>query len=181
VKAGKVRHIGLSEVSVATLRKAHAVFPIASVQSEYSLWTRDPEHGVLATARRLGVGLVAYSPLGRGFLLGSWKPEEAAPNDFRRSLPRFVGEAAEANRAITEAVRRIAADKGCTPAQLALAWVLSRGRDVVPIPGTKRRRWLEDDAGAASVRLEQADLARIERELPPVVGARYTDMRFIGG
>jgi aryl-alcohol dehydrogenase-like predicted oxidoreductase len=174
VQQGKVRHIGLSEVAPETIRRAHAVHPVAAIQSEYSLWTRDPEAGVLATCRELGIGFVAYSPLGRGFLSGRFtKPEDLDEGDFRRTGPRFTGDNLKANLALAEKVAEIAAEKGVTPAQLALAWVLAQGDDVVPIPGTKRRRYLEENAAARDVELTAQDLARIEAELPPVAGERY--------
>jgi aryl-alcohol dehydrogenase-like predicted oxidoreductase len=176
VREGKVRFLGLSEASPETLRRAHAVHPIAALQSEYSLWTRDPEEGVLATCRELGVGFVAYSPLGRGFLTGAiGSPAALDEKDWRRGNPRFSGENFEKNRALVEPLRALAAEKGCTPAQLALAWVLARGRDIVPIPGTKRRRWLEENAGAAAVTFSAGDLARLDAALPKgaAAGERY--------
>jgi aryl-alcohol dehydrogenase-like predicted oxidoreductase len=176
VHQGKVRHIGLSEAAPETIRRAHAVHPITAVQSEYSLWTRDPEAGALPTCRELGIGFVAYSPLGRGFLAGRFSsPEELDEGDFRRTGPRFSGENLQANRRIAAKVAELAAEKGVTPAQLALAWVLARGEDLVPIPGTKRRAYLEQNAAAADVELTADDLARIEAELPPVAGARYDE------
>ena len=176
VHQGKVRHIGLSEAAPETIRRAHAVHPITAVQSEYSLWTRDPEAEALPTCRELGIGFVAYSPLGRGFLAGRFgSPEELDEGDFRRTGPRFSGENLQANRRIAAKVAELAAEKGVTPAQLALAWVLARGEDLVPIPGTKRRAYLEQNAAAADVELTADDLARIEAELPPVAGARYDE------
>ncbi len=176
VKAGKVKHIGLSEAAPDTIRRAHAVHPITAVQTEYSLWTRDPEEGVLPTCRELGIGFVPYSPLGRGFLSGRFKsPDELDDNDFRKRGPRFTGENLEANLKLAEKVAEIAGEKGITPAQLALAWVLAQGEDLVPIPGTKRRRYLEENAAAVEVELSDEDLARIEAELPPVAGARYDE------
>jgi aryl-alcohol dehydrogenase-like predicted oxidoreductase len=177
VKQGKVRHIGLSEAAPETIRRAHAVHPITAVQTEYSLWTRDPErNGVLDTCRELGIGFVAYSPLGRGFLSGRFKsPEELDENDFRRHGPRFTGENLNANLKLAEKVAQIAEEKGVTPAQLALAWVLRQGEDIVPIPGTKRRTYLEQNAGAVDVELTGEDLGRIEAELPPVAGERYDE------
>src|SRR3712207_666596 len=146
VKEGKVRHIGLSEAAPATLRRAHAVHPIAALQTEYSLWTRDVEAEVLPACRELGIGFVAYSPLGRGFLSGRFRrPEDLDEGDFRRSGPRFTGEALEHNQRLAAKVDEIAREKGCTPGQLALAWVLAQGDDVVPIPGTKRRKYLEEN------------------------------------
>jgi aryl-alcohol dehydrogenase-like predicted oxidoreductase len=177
VKQGKVRHIGLSEAAPETIRRAHAVHPITAVQTEYSLWTRDPErNGVLDTCRELGIGFVAYSPLGRGFLSGRFKsPEELDENDFRRHGPRFTGENLNANLKLAEKVAQIAEEKGVTPAQLALAWVLRQGEDIVPIPGTKRRTYLEQNAAAVDVELTGEDLGRIEAELPPVAGERYDE------
>jgi aryl-alcohol dehydrogenase-like predicted oxidoreductase len=176
VKEGKVRHIGLSEAAPETIRRANAVHPIAAVQTEYSLWTRDPERGVLATCRDLGIGFVAYSPLGRGFLAGRFSsPDELDEGDFRRSGPRFTGENLEANLRLAAKVKEIAAEKDVTPAQLAIAWVLARGEDVVPIPGTKRRTYLEQNAAAAEVELTDEDLARIDAELPEVAGERYDE------
>jgi len=174
VRAGKVRRLGLSECSAQTLRRAHAVHPIAAVQSEYSLWTRDPEAEVLPTCRELGIGFVPYSPLGRGFLAGRFaSPDELDENDFRRSGPRFTGENLDANLRLAAKVKEIAAEKGITPAQLAIAWVLARGDDLVPIPGTKRRTYLEQNAAAVDVELTDDDLARIDAELPEVAGDRY--------
>ena len=175
VKQGKVCHIGLSEAAPETIRRAHAVHPIAAVQTEYSLWTRDPEtNGVLATCRELGIGFVPYSPLGRGFLSGRFKsPEELDQNDFRRHGPRFTGENLDANLKLAAKVADIAQEKGITPAQLALAWALAQGEDVVPIPGTKRREYLEQNAAAVEVELTDEDLARIDAELPEAAGERY--------
>jgi aryl-alcohol dehydrogenase-like predicted oxidoreductase len=177
VEQGKVRHIGLSEAAPETIRRAQAVHPITAVQTEYSLWTRDPEAEVLPTCRELGIGFVPYSPLGRGFLSGRFKsPEELDENDFRRSGPRFTGENLEANLALAAKVQEIAADKGVTPAQLAIAWILAQGDDLVPIPGTKRRSYLEQNAGAVDVELTDEDLARIDSELPAVAGERYDEV-----
>ncbi|MGI8414519.1 MAG: aldo/keto reductase [Solirubrobacteraceae bacterium] len=176
VREGKVRHLGLSEAAPETIRRAHAVHPITAVQTEYSLWTRDVEAQVLPVCRELGIGFVPYSPLGRGFLSGRFKsPEELDENDFRRHGPRFSGENLKANLRLAAKVAEIAQDKGITPAQLALAWVLSRGEDVVPIPGTKRRRYLEENALAVEVELTDADLSRIEAELPSAAGERYDE------
>jgi aryl-alcohol dehydrogenase-like predicted oxidoreductase len=177
VSQGKVGHIGLSEAAPDTIRRAHAVHPITAVQTEYSLWTRDPsENGVLDTCRELGIGFVAYSPLGRGFLSGRFKsPEELDENDFRRHGPRFTGENLEANLKLASKIAEIAEEKAIAPAQLAIAWVLAQGEDIVPIPGTKRRTYLEQNAGAAEVELTSEDLARIEAELPAVAGARYDE------
>jgi aryl-alcohol dehydrogenase-like predicted oxidoreductase len=178
VHEGKVRYLGLSEASAATLRRAVAVHPIAALQSELSLWTRDAEAEVLAACRELGVGFVAYSPLGRGFLTGRIRrADDLAPGDYRRSSPRFQGENLDRNLAIVARVEEIAREKGCTPAQLALAWVLARGEDIVPIPGTKRRRYLEENAGALAVTLGPDDLARLDEAAPPgaAAGTRYPE------
>ena len=176
VEQGKVRHIGLSEAAPETIRRANAVHPITAVQSEYSLWTRDPEAEVLPTCRELGIGFVPYSPLGRGFLAGRFtSPEELDADDFRRTGPRFTGGNLEANLTLAAKVKEIAAEKGVTPAQLAIAWVLARGDDLVPIPGTKRRAYLEQNAGAVDVELTAEDLARIDAELPEVAGERYNE------
>jgi aryl-alcohol dehydrogenase-like predicted oxidoreductase len=174
VSAGKVRYIGLSEAAPVTIRAAHAVHPLAAVQTEYSLWTRDVEDEVLPTLRQLGIGLVAYSPLGRGFLSGRFtSPADLDADDWRRTQPRFQGENAEQNMALASKVRELADQKGVTPAQLSLAWVLAQGDDIVPIPGTKRRTYLEQNAAAIDVQLTPDDLARIEAELTPPAGARY--------
>jgi len=176
VAAGKIRHIGLSEAAPETIRRAHAVHPITAVQTEYSLWSRDPEDEVLPTCRELGIGFVAYSPLGRGFLAGRFtSPDELEEGDFRRTGPRFTGDNLRANLALAAKVREIAAEKGVTPAQLAIAWLLARGDDIVPIPGTKRRSYLEQNAGAADVELTADDLARIDAELPETAGERYSE------
>jgi aryl-alcohol dehydrogenase-like predicted oxidoreductase len=176
VVAGKVRYIGLSEVSAATLERAHRVHPITALQSEYSLWTRDPESDVLAACRRLGIGFVPYSPLGRGFLTGTFaRAQDVAADDYRRSSPRFQGENFEHNLALAAKVKVLAAEIGCTPSQLALAWVLAQGDDIVPIPGTKRRAYLEQNIGALSVRLSGAQLATLNAEFPvnAAAGDRY--------
>ncbi len=176
VKAGKVRHLGLSEAAPATLRRAVKIHPISALQTEYSLWTRDPEGELLATVRELGIGFVPYSPLGRGFLTGAiTKPEDLAADDWRRHNPRFQGENFAKNLKLVEAVRDLAAQKGCTPSQLALAWVLAQGEDIVPIPGTKRRTYLDENIGAVDVTLTVDDLAMIDRILPPgtAAGTRY--------
>src|SRR5207245_187799 len=176
VHQGKVLHIGLSEAAPETIRRAQAVHPITAVQTEYSLWTRDPQAEVLPTCRELGIGFVPYSPLGRGFLSGRFKsPEELDANDFRRRAPRFTGENLDANLRLAAKVAEIAEEKGITPAQLALAWVLAQGDDLVPIPGTKRRTYLEENAAAVDVELGDDDLARIEAELPSVSGDRYDE------
>jgi len=178
VRAGKVRHLGLSEAGSETLRRAHAVHPIAALQSEYSLWTRDPEDGVLATCRELGIGFVAYSPLGRGFLTGQIRRfDDLAPDDYRRMSPRFQGENFQRNLDLVARVEVIAREKRCAPSQLALAWVLARGNDIVPIPGTKRRTYLEENVGALDVSLDASDLARIDEVIPPgaAAGLRYPE------
>jgi aryl-alcohol dehydrogenase-like predicted oxidoreductase len=176
VAQGKVTHVGLSEAAPETIRRANAVHPISAVQTEYSLWTRDPEAQVIPTCRELGIGFVPYSPLGRGFLSGRFKsPEELEENDFRRRGPRFTGENLNANLKLASKVAEIAQEKGVTPAQLALGWVLAQGEDLVPIPGTKRRRYVEENAAAVDVELTQDDLARIEAELPEPAGARYDE------
>ncbi len=183
VSAGKVRHIGVSETSADTLRRAHAVHPITALQSEYSLWTRDPEDGVLETCRELGIGFVAYSPLGRGFLTGAIKsPKDFGEDDFRASSPRFQGENFQKNLDLVGEVERLAAEKGCTPGQLALAWVLAQGDDIVPIPGTKRRALIEENAAADDVRLSDDDLARLHQIAPAgaAAGDRYADMSPVG-
>lgn len=175
VKQGKVRHIGLSEAAPETIRRAHAVHPITAVQTEFSLWSREPsENGVLATCRELGIGFVAYSPLGRGFLSGRFtSPDQLDEGDFRRNGPRFTGENLEANLELARKIASLAEEKAITPAQLAIAWVLAQGEDIVPIPGTKRRKYLEQNAGAAEVQLTDEDVRRIEAELPEVAGDRY--------
>ncbi|GGB40697.1 oxidoreductase [Sphingomonas metalli] len=176
VTAGKVRFLGLSEAAPATIRRAHAVHPITAVQTEYSLWTRDPEAEVLPTVRALGIGFVPYSPLGRGFLTGQFRtPDDIPADDYRRNSPRFQGEAFAANLRLVEAVEALAAEKGCTTAQLALAWVLAQGDEIVPIPGTKRRTYLDDNLGALDVALTADDLARIAAIVPPgaAQGERY--------
>lgn len=179
VEQGKVKHIGLSEASAETLRRAHAVHPITALQSEYSLWTRDvEENGVLDSCRELGIGFVAYSPLGRGFLSGEIKKfEDLAEDDYRRHSPRFQGENFNKNIALVNRVEEIAKHKGVTTSQLALAWVLSRGEDVVPIPGTKRRKYLEQNAAAVDVNLSEAELQQIEEAFPrdAAAGTRYPE------
>ncbi|MBN2306347.1 MAG: aldo/keto reductase [Anaerolineae bacterium] len=176
VKEGKVRHIGLSEAPPDLIRRAHAVHPITALQTEYSLWTRHVEDEILPTCRELGIGFVAYSPLGRGFLTGKIRSvDDLAPDDWRRNNPRFTGENFERNQKLAEHVEAIAAEKGCTPAQIALAWVLAQGDDIVPIPGTKRRVYLEENAAAFAVGLTGHDLARIDALFPPGItaGERY--------
>jgi aryl-alcohol dehydrogenase-like predicted oxidoreductase len=176
VEAGKVRYLGLSEAAPETIRRAHAVHPITALQTEYSVFAREPEAEILPTCRELGIGFVAYSPLGRGFLSGRFSnPDELASDDFRRTQPRFQGENLEANMRIVGKLREIAGEKDITPAQLALAWVLAQGEDIVPIPGTKRRKYLEENAAAADVELTEEDLARIDEELPEVSGERYEE------
>jgi aryl-alcohol dehydrogenase-like predicted oxidoreductase len=176
VAEGKVRYLGLSEAAPETIRRAHAVHPIAAVQTEYSIWTRDLEDDVLPTLRELGIGLVAYSPLGRGMLSGRFSSaDDFDADDWRRTQPRFKGENLEHNLALARKVQEIAAEKGIPAAQLALAWVLSRGDDVVPIPGTKRRTYLEQNVGALDVKLTAEDLARIDAEVPEAAGARYDE------
>jgi aryl-alcohol dehydrogenase-like predicted oxidoreductase len=176
IQEGKVRYLGLSEAAAQTIRRAHATHPIAALQSEYSLWSRDPEDGVLATCRELGVGLVPYSPLGRGFLTGQIKKfDDLAPDDYRRSSPRFQGENFQKNLQLVQRIQQMAAEKSCAPAQLALAWVLAQGKDIVPIPGTTKSKNLDENLGAFEVSLTPADLARIE-ELAPrgaAAGDRY--------
>jgi aryl-alcohol dehydrogenase-like predicted oxidoreductase len=176
VRAGKVRYLGLSEASPRTLRRAHAVHPISALQSEYSLFERGVEREVLPTCRELGIGFVPYSPLGRGFLTGRvQRADQFAPDDFRRNLPRFQGENFDRNMGLVEAVKELAARKGATPGQIALAWLLHQGPDIVPIPGTKRRTYLRENARAADLKLEKADLAWLAERLPPeaVAGGRY--------
>jgi aryl-alcohol dehydrogenase-like predicted oxidoreductase len=184
VHTGKVRYLGLSEAGPETIRRANAVHPISALQSEYSLWTRDPEDGVFATCRELGVGFVAYSPLGRGFLTGQIKRfEDLAPDDYRRMSPRFQGENFQKNLDLVTRVQAIAREKRCAPSQLALAWVLAQGDDIVPIPGTKRRTYLEENVGTLDVRLDAKDLARIDEVLPAgaAAGLRYPEfmMQFV--
>src|SRR6202035_114778 len=176
VRAGKVRHLGLSEASPQTIRRAQKVHPIAALQTEYSLWTRDPEDGVLPTTRELGIAFVAYSPLGRGFLAGQIKRfEDFAPDDYRRHSPRFQGENFQKNLQLVSRVDEIAKEKKCTPSQLALAWLLAQGSDILPIPGTKRRKYLEENAGALQVKLPPEDLRRINEVAPQgaAAGTRY--------
>lgn len=178
VSQGKVRYLGLSEAGPDTIRRAHAVHPIAALQSEYSLWSREPEDEILDLVRELGIGFVAYSPLGRGFLTGEIRSiDDLAPDDWRRTNPRFSGANFQRNLDLVEDVKAIAASKSCTAAQLALAWVLAQRDDIVPIPGTKRRRYLEDNIGALEVRLTPEDLAQIDRILPPgrAAGTRYPE------
>jgi aryl-alcohol dehydrogenase-like predicted oxidoreductase len=176
VEQGKVRHLGLSEASAETIRRAHAVHPIAALQSEYSLWTRDVEAEIMPTLQELGIALVAYSPLGRGFLSGRFSsPEELDEGDFRRYAPRFSGQNLERNRELVARVKELAQEKGVTPGQLALAWVLHRGEHVVPIPGTKRVGYLEENLAAADVQLSEEEVRRIAQEVPMAAGARYDE------
>ncbi len=182
VSEGKVRYLGLSEASPQTIRRAHAVHPITALQTEYSLWTRDPEEEILPAVRELGIGFVAYSPLGRGFLSGKYKqPEDLPEDDFRRHHPRFQGENFQQNLRLVERIEQIAAEKSVTAGQLALAWALSRGDDVVPIPGTKRRGYLEENIGATEIELSADELARIDQAAPAGVtaGERYANMSTI--
>jgi aryl-alcohol dehydrogenase-like predicted oxidoreductase len=176
VKEGKVRYLGLSEASAATLRRASAVHPIAAVQSEYSLWTRDPEDEVLPACRELGIGFVAYSPLGRGFLTGQFKRfEDLAPDDYRRHSPRFQGDNFQKNLDLVRRIEEIAVEKNCSATQLVLAWVLAQGKDIAPIPGTKRRKYLDENLAALNVRLTETDLRRIDEVAPKgaAAGERY--------
>jgi aryl-alcohol dehydrogenase-like predicted oxidoreductase len=178
VAEGKVRYLGLSEAAPSTIRRAQAVHPIAALQTEYSLWSRDPEEAILPTCRELGIGFVAYSPLGRGFLTGRFtSPDDFAPDDWRRTNPRFQGENFQRNLQLVDAIKQLAARKGCTPAQLALAWLLAQGPDVVPIPGSKERRRVEENAAAVEVALTQDDLREIDEIAPQGVaaGTRYLE------
>jgi aryl-alcohol dehydrogenase-like predicted oxidoreductase len=178
VKQGKVRYLGLSEAAPETIRRAHAVHPISALQTEYSLWTRDPEDEILATVRELGIGFVAYSPLGRGFLSGRFKNRDDFPEgDYRPNSPRFQGENFDKNRRLVGEIEKVASEVGATPAQVALAWVLAQGEDIVPIPGTKQRRYLEENVGALAIRLTHDILSRLDRELPKgaAAGARYPE------
>src|SRR5437764_1461933 len=179
VEQGKVRYLGLSEAAADTIRRAHAVHPITALQSEYSLWTREVEDRIMPTTRELGIGFVAYSPLGRGFLSGRFRsPDDIPEDDFRRHNPRFQGENFQRNLRIVERVRELAEEKSATPAQLALAWVMAQGEDVVPIPGTKRRKYLEENVAATAISLSDGDLRRLDEAAPPGVtaGDRYPDM-----
>ncbi len=176
VSAGKVRYIGLSEAGVQTIRRAHAIHPVSALQSEYSLWSRDPEDEVLPALRELGIGFVAYSPLGRGFLTGQLKsPDDFAPDDYRRNSPRFQGENFTKNLELVERITAIAGQKGITPGQLALAWVLAQGDDIVPIPGTKRRKYLEENIAGGAATITAAEMAEIAEALPKgaAAGERY--------
>lgn len=177
VKAGKIAHIGLCEVSAETLRRAHAVYPITAVQTEYSLWTRDVEQEILPTCRELGIGFVPYSPLGRGFLTGRFQDRaEFGDGDFRSKLPRFTAEAIPTNRRVADVIAELARQKGCSPAQLSLAWLLSKGPDIVPIPGTKQLHYLEENAAAAQITLSLKEQQQLEATTArlPVMGERYT-------
>jgi aryl-alcohol dehydrogenase-like predicted oxidoreductase len=183
VKAGKVRYLGLSEAAPATVRRAHAVHPITALQTEYSLWSRDPEDELLPTLRELGIGFVPYSPLGRGFLTGRFRsPDDLPEGDFRRTSPRFQGENFQRNLELVDRIREMAEAKGVSPSQLALAWVLRRGGDVAPIPGTTTRRHLEENVAAASIRLAPADLAAIDQVAPKgaAAGDRYPPSGMVG-
>jgi aryl-alcohol dehydrogenase-like predicted oxidoreductase len=182
IEQGKVRYLGLSEAAPKTMRRAHATHPIAALQTEYSLWTRDPEGELLATCRELGIGFVAYSPLGRGFLTGSFgKPEDLAPDDFRRFHPRFQGDNFDRNLQLVEKIREIAQEKHCQASQLALAWLLAKGEDIVPIPGTKRRKYLEENLAAIGIQLTPQELARINAAAPhgAAAGPRYSEAAMI--
>jgi len=178
IEQGKVRYLGLSEAGAKTMQRAHATYPITALQSEYSLWTRDPEGEILDTSRSLGIGLVPYSPLGRGILTGQVKSADFGPKDFRRASPRFQGENFQRNLTLVKRVEEIAAEKHCTPAQLALAWVLAQGEDIVPIPGTKRRPYLDQNLGALEVTLTPSDRNRLDQAFPRgvAVGARYPEV-----
>ena len=184
VQAGKVRYLGLSEAAPATLRRAVAVHPVAALQTEYSLWSRDPEGELLATCRELGVGFVAYSPLGRGFLTGRYRTlDDLAPDDWRRTNPRFQGDNFQKNLDVVAELQRIAAARGCTPAQLALAWLLAQGDDIVPIPGSTRAERVEENAGAVAIALGPDDLSALEALAPRIAGERYVEggMKFVNG
>jgi aryl-alcohol dehydrogenase-like predicted oxidoreductase len=178
VEQGKIRHLGLSEAAIDTLRRAHAVHPITALQTEYSLWSRDPEDGLLDACRELGIGFVAYSPLGRGFLAGRFQSfDDLAPDDWRRTSPRFQSENFQKNLDLVERLKEMAAEKGCTPAQLALAWVLAQGEDIVPIPGTKRRQYVQENVSALDVEITLEDLERLDEIAPKgaAAGARYSE------
>lgn len=178
VKEGKVRYLGLSEAGPQTIRRAHKVHPISALQTEYSLWSRDPEDEILPLCRELGIGFVAYSPLGRGFLTGRFqRPDDLLQDDYRRHSPRFQGENFQRNLKLLDHIRQLAAKKNCTPSQLALAWVLARGENIVPIPGTKRRNYLEENVGATKIQLTPEDLAHIDEIAPAGIaaGLRYPE------
>jgi len=179
VQQGKVRYLGMSEAAPATIRRAHAVHPITALQTEYSLWSREPEDEILPTVRELGIGFVPYSPLGRGFLSGQFQsPDDFAEDDYRRHSPRFQGENFAKNLQLVEQVKAISAAKNVTPAQLAIAWLLTRGEDIVPIPGTKRRRYLEENIAAVDITLTTVELEQIHAAMPKgaAMGDRYPDM-----
>ncbi|MHB9145828.1 MAG: aldo/keto reductase [Symbiobacteriia bacterium] len=179
VRQGKVRYVGMSEAAPATIRRAHAVHPVTALQTEYSLWSREPEDAILPTVRELGIGFVAYSPLGRGFLSGAIKtPEDLEPGDTRRNMPRFQGENFKQNLQLVDRMKEIAQERGVTPSQLALAWMLAQGEDIVPIPGTKRRTYLEENLAAVDIRLTPAELRRIADAAPKGItaGDRYPNM-----
>jgi aryl-alcohol dehydrogenase-like predicted oxidoreductase len=185
VREGKVRYLGLSEAGPQTIRRAHAVHPIAALQTEYSLWSRDPEDELLPTVRELGIGFVPYSPLGRGFLTGQIKSvDDLAADDFRRNSPRFEGDNFQKNLDLVREIETMAREKGCAPSQIALAWVMAQGSDIVPIPGTKRRRYLEENVGTLNVTFSEGELAHIDRILPPgaAAGTRYAEpgMKMLG-
>ncbi len=178
IEQGKIRHIGMSEAAIDTLRRAHAVYPITALQTEYSLWSRDPEDGLLNACRDMGIGFVACSPLGRGFLTGRIKSlDDLPPDDFRRNDPRFQGENLRKNLELVARIEEMAAQKGCTPSQLALAWVLTQGKDTVPIPGTKQRPYVQEDVGALDVEITSEELERLSEIAPKgaTAGARYTE------
>lgn len=179
VQAGKVNYLGLSEAGPETIRRAHAIHPITAVQTEFSLWSRDPEDGILPAVRRLGIGFVAYSPLGRGFLTGQIRSfEDLAPDDYRRSSPRFQGDNFAKNLELVKRIQDMAKEKGVAASQLALAWVMAQGKDIVPIPGTKRKQYVEENARAAEIELTAEDLERIDQATPPgvAVGTRYPEI-----
>lgn len=182
VQQGKVRYLGISEAAPATIRRAHAVHPISALQTEYSLWNRDPEDEILPTVRELGIGFVAYSPLGRGFLSGQFtRPEDFPANDYRRFSPRFQGDNFYKNLELVEQVKAIASEKSVTPSQLALAWLLAQAEDIIPIPGTKRRKYLEENIAAAAIQLTEEDLSKLEAVAPKGIAAgdRYADMSVV--
>jgi aryl-alcohol dehydrogenase-like predicted oxidoreductase len=179
VQQGKVRYLGLSEAAPATIHRAHVVHPITALQTEYSLWSREPEEEILSTVRELGIGFVAYSPLGRGFLTGRFqRPEDIPEGDWRRRMPRFQGENFQANLRLVERVKEISARQKVTPSQIALAWLLAQGDDIVPIPGTKRQRYLEENAVAIEIKLAAEDLRWLDEAIPrdAAIGQRYPDM-----
>ncbi|MBC7658103.1 MAG: aldo/keto reductase [Chitinophagaceae bacterium] len=182
VKEGKVKYLGMSEAAVGTIRRAHKVFPISVLQTEYSLWSREPENEILATVRELGIGFVAYSPLGRGFLTGAFqKPEDLPAGDYRRASPRFQGDNFYKNLELVSEIERLAKDRGATPAQMALAWVMAHGEDIVPIPGTRKQSRLLENLGALAIKLSAADLKQLDEKLPAGIaaGLRYADMNTV--